>query len=88
MKILIATLLLALSLPTFAITAGEISTMHDELLVLMDKYTWETYVNPYTNEVVTVTSAERAAIKAQAVAKYQEHKAAILLYATELGIIQ
>lgn len=87
MKNLLWALLLALVLPCFAITAGEVSALHDELLVLMDKYTWTTYTNPCTGEEVAVSTAERNAIKALAVAKYQEHKAAVLLYAQELGLI-
>ena len=88
MKKTIWILLLVLALPCFAITAGEIQELHNELLVLMDKYTWDSYVNPYTGDTVTVSTAERNAIKALCIAKYNEHKAAILLYAQELGIIQ
>ena len=88
MKALILALALLCAGSALAMTAGEVSALHDELLVLMDKYAWESYVNPYTLEEVEVTPAERAAIKAQAIAKYNEHKAAVLLYATELGIIQ
>lgn len=87
MKRTIWILLMVLVLPCFAITAGEVSGLHNELLVLMDKYTWETYTNPYTGEVVTITTAERHAIKVLCIAKYNEHKAAVLQYATELGII-
>ena len=71
-----------------AVTAGEIQQLHTEMLILMDKYTWETYINPYTGEEVEVTPQERAVIKAQAVAKYQEHRDAVLLYAEQLGIIE
>ena len=87
MKLIITILILTLALPCLAITAGEISTLHSELLMLMDKFTWDTYTNPYTGEEVTITTAERNAIKAAAIAKYQEHKAAVLQYAQELGLI-
>ena len=87
MKAIILTLALLCAGSALAITAGEVSGLHDELLVLMDKYAWETYTNPYTGEVVTITTAERHAIKVLCIAKYNEHKAAVLQYATELGII-
>ena len=87
MKLIITILILTLALPCFAITAGEISTMHSELLVLMDKFTWATYTNPYTGEEVTITTAERAEIRALAIAKYNEHKDAVIQYAQELGLI-
>jgi len=85
-KALVTMTLLVVS--ALAITAGEIEVLHDQLLVLMDKYTWESYVNPYTGETQTVTPAERAAIKALCIAKYTEHKNAVLDYAVELGIIE
>ena len=88
MKRLLWILLTALVLPCFAVTAGEVSALHDELLTLMDKYTWESYVNPYTGETQMVTPQERAAIKALCIAKYTEHKNAVLDYAVELGIIE
>lgn len=88
MKHLLWILLAVLALPCFAITAGEVSALHDDLLMWMDKYTWTEYEDPYTGVVVTVSTAERNAIKAQAIAKYNEHRAAVLQYATELGIIQ
>ncbi len=72
---------------SFAVTAGEISEKHNELLMLMDKFTWETYTNPYTGEVTDVTLAERLAIKAQAIVCYNEHKAMVLEYAGQLGLI-
>ena len=87
MKTIITILILTLAAPCLAITAGEIQTLHSELLVLMDKFTWETYTNPYTGLESEVTAAERAAIKVLAIAKYQEHHAAVLLYAQELGLI-
>lgn len=87
MKNLLWVLLLALALPCFAITAGEVSGLHAELLVLMDKFTWTTYTNPYTGETVEITAAERQAIKVLAIAKYNEHKAAVLQWAQELGMV-
>lgn len=83
---LITTILLIASI-SFAITAGEISAKHDELLQLMDKFTWETYENPYTGEEVTITATERNAIKQQAIACYNEHKDMVVEYAQQLGLI-
>ena len=82
------TLLALLAVSALAITIGEVSALHDELLVLMDKYTWDSYVDPYTLEEVEVTPQERAQIKALCIAKYTEHKNAVLDYAVELGIIE
>ena len=81
------TIILLIASVSFAVTAGEVVAKHSELLILMDKFTWETYTNPYTGEVVDVSIAERLAIKAQAIACYNEHKAMILQYAQELGLI-
>ena len=88
MKTLIGILLLVLALPCFAITAGEVSALHDELLMWMDKYTWESYIDPYTGETVTVTPQMRAVIKQNCIAAYNAHKNAVLDYAVELGIIE
>lgn len=85
MKILLTILLIASV--SFAVTAGEVVAKHTELLILMDKFTWETYTNPYTGDEVTISTAERLAIKAQAIVCYNEHKAMVLEYAQELGLI-
>ena len=88
MKRIIWILLAVLVLPAFAITAGEVSALHDELLVLMDKYTWTEYTDPYTGETVTVTPQMRAIIKQNCIDAYTAHKNAVLDYAVELGIIE
>ena len=82
------TLLALLAVSALAITMGEVSALHDELLVLMDKYTWESYIDPYTGETVTVTPQMRAVIKQNCIAAYNAHKNAVLDYAVELGIIE
>ena len=88
MKALIIALTLLCAGSALAITAGEVSAIGDELMVLMDKYTWDSYIDDYLDIEVEVTPEIRATIKAQAIAKYNEYRAAMLQYATELGIIQ
>lgn len=87
MRKLLWILLFALVLPCLGVEPQQIVEASDEMLMWMDKYTWETYTNPYTGETVEITAAERQAIKVLAIAKYNEHKAAVLLYAQEIGII-
>ena len=88
MKHLLWILLAVLALPCFAITAGEVSALHDELLMWMDKYTWDSYTDPYTGNTITVTPQMRAVIKQKCIAAHTAHQDAVLDYAVELGIIE
>lgn len=87
-KLLLALTLLALLAPTaVAVVPQQITDANNNMLMWMDKYTWTTYTNPYTGEVVTVSAAERQTAKTNAVAAYNLWKSLALQYAQELGIV-
>lgn len=82
--LMIASLLASIAI---AVVPQEITDANNEMLMWMDKYTWTEYTNPYTGEVVTVSAAERAIAKANAVTAYNLWKSLTLQYAQELGLI-
>ena len=82
------TLLALLAVSALAITIGEVSALHDELLMWMDKYTWDSYTDPCTGNTITVTPQMRAVIKQKCIAAHTAHQDAVLDYAVELGIIE
>ena len=82
--VVLATLLAPLAL---AVVPQQITDANNEMLMWMDKYTWDTYVNPYTGETVTVSAAERLIAKTKAVEAYNLWRALALEYAQELGLV-
>jgi hypothetical protein len=88
MRLLFALLIVTLLAPAaLAVIPQDIINANNDMLMWMDKYTWTTYTNPYTGVVVTVTTAERATAKANAVTAYNLWKTLSLAYAQQLGII-